>query len=198
MKNKELNKLIDHLQFYFHQEIKKIYVSDEQSELNIEFLLFEPNEDYPFYKVVTAGASDYQMPESNGSLPNRNEYMIFLSEDFDISSNEFNLYLSFLNYVATYAYYEKTNVTVGHSFSIDQFKIRDFVGAQIMFPQILVDSYVLRCKLGMFKTIACLQVMTLTKQELDELFKIGPMLMEEKFYPAEGESIFLADRNTNN
>ena len=50
----------------------------------------------------------------------------------------------------------------------------------------------------MFKTIACLQVMTLTKQELDELFKIGPMLMEEKFYPAEGEPIFLADRNTNN
>ena len=198
MKKKELNNLIGHFQYCFNQECSKIYTTDNDDELKVDFLLFEPNEDFPFYKVVTAGASDYQMPEGNGSLPNRNEYMIFLSKDFDISSNEFNLYLSFLSYVATYAYYEKTNVTVGHSFSIDQFKIRDFVGAQIMFPQILVDSYALRCKLGMFKTIACLQVMTLTKQELDELFKIGPMLMEEKFYPAEGEPIFLADRNTNN
>ena len=198
MKKKELNNLIGHFQYCFNQECSKIYTTDNDDELKVDFLLFEPNEDFPFYKVVSAGASDYQMPQSNGLLPNRNEYIIFLSKDFNIQSDEFNWYLNLINYVATYAYYVKASITYSHAIDIKQLNNEKYPAVFINFPEIYNDSYILRCKLSMFKTCACLQLMPMTNQELDELTQYGVAKILDTYYPKEGKPIFLADRNTNN
>lgn len=41
-------------------------------EPHIDALLYAPNEAYPFWKPVTAGASDYKMSSPRGALGKRN------------------------------------------------------------------------------------------------------------------------------
>lgn len=48
-------------------------------EPHIDALLYAPNEAYPFWKLVTAGASDYKMSAPRGALGKRNEYMMFMT-----------------------------------------------------------------------------------------------------------------------
>jgi hypothetical protein len=193
MKNKEMNKLIKHFEFYFNQDCEKIY-HDNNEDIHIDILLFEPNDQYPFYKLVTMGASDYAMPKVNSTLPNRNEYIIFLSKDVEVNSEDFNWYINFLSYVSKYAFYENTNISVGHNIELAPNSHPNFKNAFILFPEIIEDSWVLRCQLGMFKTCACLQVMPITENENAKNLSIGSEEFHNCFYPEEGEPIFLANR----
>ena len=51
------------------------------------------------------------------------------------------------------------------------------------FPQILETTAALRCKTGLLKTVACLQVVLLNKQELNKLMEIGPQEFSDFLYP---------------
>ena len=194
MKNKEMNKLIKHFEYYFKQTCKNIYHDDVSGGIHIDILLFEPNDQYPFYKLVTMGASDYAMPKVNSTLPNRNEYIIFLSKDVEVNSEDFNWYINFISYVSRYAFYENANISVGHSIELEPNSHSSFKNAFILFPQIIEDSWILRCQLGLFKTCACLQVMPITEIDNAKNLSIGPEEFHNYFYPEEGEPIFLANR----
>ena len=57
------------------------------------------------------------------------------------------------------------------------------IAAFIEFPQILETTAALRCKTGLLKTVACLQVVLLNKQELNKLMEIGPQEFSDFLYP---------------
>ena len=196
MNQREMNKLIQHFEYYFNQCIYKVF-HDNDREFHTDVLMFEPNEKYPFYKLVTMGASDYEMPKVNSSLPNRNEYILFLSPEMNIDSEDFKWYLNFLIYIAKYAFYENAYISVGHSIELDPDNNSIFNSGFVLFPQIIEDSWVLTCKLGMLKKCACLQVMPITKSEVDKKNIIGSKAFHDCFYPEEGSPIYLADRKIN-
>ena len=99
--------------------------------------------------------------------------------------------------VATFAYYNKTHITYAHSFEWKNEDSNDeMIAAFIEFPQIIGTTEILRCKLGFMKTVACLQVVLLNKEELDKLMEIGPMAFSDYLYPEDGSKAhFLTERH---
>lgn len=195
MKKKEMDKLINHFEYYFDQECNNVYHDVSNRDLHIDILIFAPNDKYPFYKLVTMGASDYSMPKIPSTLSNRNEYMLFLSKQIDLKSDEFQWHLNFLSYMARYAYYENTHISVGHVIDLLPNFHPIFKSGFVLFPQIVEDSFILRCQLGMFKTCTCLEVLPITSQEVTLHLNEGPKKLHDYFYPENGEPIFLADRD---
>jgi len=194
MKIKEMDKLTEHFEKCFNQKCGYVFHKDF-SKPHIDVLLFEPNEEYPFYKLVTMGASDYKMPRGNDGINfNRNEYMLFLNKDFDLNSDKLNFYMNFIDYIASFSYWEKTRVTRYHSFDIEEDAHEQYKAAFIMDPKVIKDENISVCKLGILKKCLCLQLMPITKEELDELFKVKGAEFSKNFYPDNGEYNFLADR----
>ena len=73
MKRKEMDKLIKHFDQYFEQKDCTILHPVVDDGYHIDVLLYEPNKKYPFWKLVTMGASDYKMPKSPNSFGQFNE-----------------------------------------------------------------------------------------------------------------------------
>ena len=70
------------------------------------------------------------------------------------------------------------------------------VAAFIEFPQIIETVEILRCKIGLLKTVACLQVVLLNKNDLEKLMEIGPQAFSEYLYPnSEDQPHFLSERH---
>ena len=185
MKVKEMDKLIKHFDIYFEQNDSVIVHPIVDGGLHIDMLLYKPNKKYPFWKLVTMGASDYKMPPILNTVGLNNEYMMFVSADVDLSDKEtLNWYREKLLLVASFAYENKTHIPYGHSFEWQNDDITDeMVAAFIEFPQILETTAALRCKLSLFKTVACLQVVLLNKEELEKLMEIGPQKFSDFLYP---------------
>ena len=57
-------------------------------ELVISLLKYPPTEKYPFWKLVTMGASDFRMRKLPGSLGDRNEYIMFIDPSVDMNDME--------------------------------------------------------------------------------------------------------------
>lgn len=121
------------------------------------FYLYEPNQKYPFWKLVTMGASDYKMPKIPNTIGLFNEYIMFVDRDVDLKDKEvLNWYHNKLIMIATYAYYSKTHITYAHSLEWkNEFPDDEMIAAFIEFPQVIENAGVLRCRVGMFKKIAC-------------------------------------------
>ena len=185
MKVKEMDKLIKHFDTYFEQNDSVIIHPIVDDGLHVDVLLYKPNEKYPFWKMVTMGASDYKMPPITNTVGLNNEYMMFVDSDVDLMDKEIlNWYHRKLLLVATFAYYNKTHITYGHSFEWENEDVSDeMVAAFIEFPQILETTAALRCKLNLFKIITCLQVVLLNKSELGKLMGIGPQKFSDFLYP---------------
>ncbi len=70
------------------------------------------------------------------------------------------------------------------------------IAAFIEFPQIIGTTAVLKCKLGLMKTVACLQIVLLNKVELEKLLKIGPMAFSYYLYSEDSpQTHFLSERH---
>lgn len=70
------------------------------------------------------------------------------------------------------------------------------VAAFIEFPQIIGTTAILKCKLGFMKTVTCLQVTLLNKEELEKLMEIGPVAFSDYLYPEDGSKAhFLTERH---
>ena len=67
MKIKHMDKLINHFDYYFEQEEPKVYHNDNMYP-HIDILRYKPTLKYPFYKLVTMGASDYKLSKSISKL----------------------------------------------------------------------------------------------------------------------------------
>jgi len=185
MKNKEMEKLINHCDLYFEQSDCTVLHPIADNGLHIDVLLYKPNTKYPFWKLVTMGASDYKMPPIQNTVGLYNEYMMFVAPDVDFNDKEIlNWYYSKLLLVATFAYFNKTHITYAHSFEWENDDPNDeMIAAFIEFPQILETTAVLRCKTNFLKTVACLQVVLLNNQELNKLMEIGPQEFSDFLYP---------------
>ena len=197
MDQKEEKRFIKHCEKYFGQKCKSRLCQQGNYEAEIDVLLFEPNKKYPFWKMVTIGASDYQMPQTeNMFLPNRNEYMIFFDKYVivDEQRTDWHWYYEFLMRTATYAYFNKCYVSFAHSIDINTREQTDMSAAVILLPEIIQDSKILKCKLGKDKVCACLQVMPITDEELDRKLKFGAQKFIDVFYPEQGMPMFLAEK----
>ena len=85
--------------------------------------------------------------------------------------------------VALYPINEHCHISYGHSIEWPVDTDEEMQGAFIEMPQIIKDPNVLFCKLGLFKTITCLQIILLTRKEIDRLLEIGPEEFSNYLYP---------------
>ncbi len=198
MNIRAMDKLIEHYNKYFGQDDCMVCHPESDDGYHIDLLVYPPNEKYPFWKLSTMGASDYKMPKCEVTLGRYNEYIMFVDKDTDLSSMQIlDWYRSNLLMVAAFAYYNKVHITYSHSFEWENEDEDDeMIAAFIEMPQIIEDSGILRCKTGIFKTVTCLQVVLLTRPELELLFEIGPEKFSLYLYPEEdGEVHFLTERH---
>lgn len=194
MNQKEMDTLTKHYDTYFRQSNCKV-LHPVVMKPHIDALLYAPNEDYPFWKLVTMGASDYKMSAPKGALGNRNEYMMFIDKDENMDDPEVaNWYFAQLMEVALYAKSFNCFITYGHSIEWPNEENEKMVGAFLEMPQVIEDVGILRCKLGMLKTAVCLQVVLLNRAEVDKLVEIGPEQFSYFLYPEDGSCHFICER----
>ena len=114
--------------------------------------------------------------------------MMFVDNDVDLNDRKIVAWFyDKLFLVSSYAFYNNAHITYGHSMEWENADKEDeMTAAFIEMPQILENVGVLNCKLGLFKTVACLQVVLLNSKELNKLLKIGPQEFSEYLYPENG------------
>ncbi len=175
MTAREMEKLIKHFDRFFEQNDSLVLHAKDPGVPHIDLLLYSPNKRYPFWKLTTMGASDFEMPKVQNMVARRNEYMLFVDAGVDLQDP---LKLSFFtNILASIAHYPaETNTAISYGHSVEWGSADDtqMVGAFIELPQIIDDAGILTCKLGLLKTTACLQIALLTQREADELQRLGP------------------------
>ncbi len=186
MNVKQQDRFIAHCSRYFGQEDPKIFHPNENFTPHVDILCYPPNEAYPFWKLVTMGASDYKMPAAPHSLGRRNEYMMFVDMDINLMRSDVGpWYLEHLMTIASYGRIMNTHIGYGHSMQWETEEDTDMVGCFLEMPQIVEDAGFLWCKLSPFKKITCLQAVLLTQEELDFLLDIGPERFSNFLYPQE-------------
>lgn len=160
MKNKEMDKLIAHFDTYFQQSNCTVIHPIVNNGIHIDLLLYPPNNTYPYWKMVTMGASDIQMKNAS-SLGDRNEYIMFVDKNEDLKDLEIiNWYREKLLTVALYPYYEHVGISYGHSIEWEPEENEEMV--------------------------VCLQVVLLTREETEHLLEIGPGEFSSYLYPEDG------------
>ena len=198
MKQREMDRLMQHFDRYFEQSDCLIIHPIVDDGYHIDVLFYKPTEKYPFWKLVTMGASDYRMPRVSNTISRYNEYMMFVDKEEDLNNNDLVMwYRDKLVTIATYACYNRIHITYGHSLEWKNYDADDeMVAAFIEFPQVVENIEMLRCKLGMFKVAACLQTILLNRDDLKLLRKIGPYAFSEYLYPNDGgKRHFLSERH---
>ena len=188
MTAQEMEKFMAHCEKYFGQPTDMVLHSGKDEKMHIDILRYAPTEKYPFWKLVTMGASDYKMPRLKGSPGDRNEYMLFVHPDEDLTDHAaLGWYFQILLGIANYPAATQTAITYGHSIEWGEIESGcDMEGVFFEFPQMIETTGILRCKLSFFKTVICLQAVTLTRADLDHLQKIGPQEFSNFLYPEEG------------
>ena len=198
MKAKEMNILTNHFDKYFEQNDAMVIHPIVDDGFHVDVLLYKPNRKYPFWKLVTMGASDYKMPRIPNTIGSFNEYIMFVDQDVDLNDREvLSWYHNKLIMIAAFAHYNKVHITYAHSFEwANEDPDDEMIAAFLELPQVIENVGVLRCKMGMFKTVACLQVVLLNKGELSKLMEIGPQAFSEYLYPAnDKKQHFLSERH---
>ena len=198
MKVKEMDRLVRHFNTYFEQSDCLVSHPIVDNGFHVDILVYEPSQKYPFWKLVSMGASDYKMPKIDHTIGLFNEYIMFVDPDVDLNDKQvLNWYHNKLAMIASYPYFCKTHITYGHSLEWKNEDPQDeMVAAFVEFPQIIPNVAMLRCKTSMFKTVACLQVVLLNSAELDKLMEIGPQAFSEYLYPEDGgKGHFLSERH---
>lgn len=195
MNIREMDILTQHFDKYFGQD-DCLVIHPSNMTPHIDGLLYRPNEAHPYWKLATMGASDYKMQAPKGALGDRNEYVMFIDAGEDLSNQEIaDWYFRQLLEVAMYPISEKTYLSYGHSVEWPVEEGEEMVGAYLEMPQVVEDIGILRCKLGLFKTAVCLQVVLLNREETDRLLAIGPEQFSNFLYPEEGKKHFLSQRH---
>ena len=192
MKLKHMDKLINHFDYYFEQEEPKVYHNDNMYP-HIDILRYKPTLKYPFYKLVTMGASDYKLSKKD-TIGRYNEYMVFV--DKEATDDELRWYVDLLDMIALFPFESGESLSYGHSLELPSDFDDCMKGAVITMPMIIRNTGILKCKLG-FREVICLQIIPLTKEELDYKLKNGFQAIEEVFYPSdktEKDYHYLAER----
>lgn len=204
MNQRKFDKLQAHyLKYFGAEEEPKILHSlvDEPGTLHIDMIYLRPTTSRPYQVLATIGASDYPMKPKPHSLTNRNEYVTFLPSDWDLSKPECHWIVPLLAMVSHYPHDARTMISYSHTMDCSsqmedlQSDTFNMCGAGLLFPQICEDPNILRCKTGLFETVTILQMMPLTRAEMDEIIKRRKQRnpdWTDMFYPESGsDSRFL-------
>lgn len=186
MNVKEMDRLIKHFDTYFQQtDCDVLHPSDMNP--HIDTLLYKPTDKLPYWKLVTMGASDYRMPVKKPALGDRNEYIMFIDPQEDLTDPAVvGRYAAYLMEVALYPISNRCYISYGHSVEWKPAEGEEMVCAYLEMPQLIEDPNIMRCKLGLMKTAICLQVVLLTREETDRLLKDGPESFSCYLYPEDG------------
>ena len=184
MTTKQMDRFIRHCDKYFGQKNDRVIHPVAMNEFHVDILLYNPTARFPYWKMVTMGASDYKMPPAKNTIAKQNEYIMLVDKDVDMNDKDTAFwYCQKLWRVACYSYANKTHITYGHSFEWqNEDETDEMVAAFLEFPQ-MFDYGILHCKSGLFTDIACLLVVLLNKNDLDQLMKIGPQQFSEYLFP---------------
>lgn len=195
MTSRDMETLMAHFNRYFEQDDCKV-IHPLDLVPHIDALLYKPNEKYPFWKLVSMGASDYKMKAPKNALGDRNEYMMMIDPDEDMTNLDImKWYYANLMEIAAYPWQNKTFISYSHSVEWPASGAEEMTGAFLEFPQIIEDPGILRCKLGLFRTVVCLQAVLINRAEIEKLLKIGPEAFSYYLYPAdESKPHFLCER----
>lgn len=195
MTSKEMEKIAAHFNKYFEQDNYKILHPLDMVP-HIDALLYAPSEKYPFWKMVSMGASDYKMNAPKNALGRRNEYIMTIDPDEDMTDPAIaRWYYANLVEIAAYPALNKAFISYGHSIEWPVSDGEEMVGAFLEFPQAIEGTGILRCKLGLCKTVICLQAILINRTETEELLKIGPQAFSRYLYPEDGSKPhFLCER----
>ncbi len=190
MKDSEMNTLARHCDKYFGQTDATVIHPIVGGDFHVDVLLYKPSKRYPFWKLVTMGASDYRMPRIQNTFGRFNEYVMFVDSDVKLEDKGvLSYYYGKLLAIASYSRLTNTHITYGHSLEWENDSHDgEMVGAFIDMPQIILDAGVLRCKMGFFKTVVLLQTVLINQRELDALLKIGPKAFSDYLYPENGQN----------
>ena len=168
---KEIEKMMGYLDKYLDQEdCLVLNMNNDGLEMYVEVLLYEPTEKYPFWKLITMGASDYKMPRKAKSKARRNEYMLFVDGDIDLMvPKTLKWYYLQLLKIASHAQFKGIHLTAGDCVEWLEEGESDIEGAYLSVPLIIQEGKgnILRPKL--FKKIALLQAVLVTREELNAL-----------------------------
>lgn len=198
MKSKEMRKFIKHCDKYFEQSDCTVLHPTNAQNQHIDVLLYRPSKKYPFWKLVTMGASDYKMPPISNTISLRNEYIMFVDPLEDLEDKETGLwYYNKLLLIANFAYCHRTHITYAHSIQWQNEDVNEeMIAAFIEFPMVIETADILRCKLNFWKPVACLQVVLLNESDLESLKEIGPQAFSEYLYPeCGGVNHFISQRH---
>ena len=188
MNTREMDKLTEHFDMYFEQKDSTVLHS-LIAEPHIDALLYPPSGKYPFWKLATMGASDCKMNTPKGFIGDRNEYMMFIHPDEDMTDHEtVSKYYNSLMEIAVYPISSGQFISYGHSIEWRPEEGEEMVGAFLELPQMIDNVGILKCKLGLAKTAICLQAILLTRSEMDELIKVGPEQFSNYLYPEDGSA----------
>lgn len=198
MTAKQMERFVRHCDKYFGQKNDRVIHPVAVDALHVDILLYDPTEKHPYWKMVTMGAGDYQMPPAKNTIARRNEYLMLVDKDVNMNDKETAFwYCQKLWTVSCYSYANKTHVTYGHSFEWQNDDESDeMIAAFLEFPQ-MFDYGMLHCKSGLFRDTACLLVVLLNKDDLDRLMKIGPQQFSYYLFPDEenAPAHFLSERH---
>ena len=198
MKTKEMKTLTKHFDKYFEQNDSMVIHPIADNGFHVDVLMYGPSVKYPFWKLVTMGASDYTMPKNVNTFGRNNEYIMFVDKDMDLNDREImGWYYNKLVMIASYAYWHKMHITYSHSFEWENEDPNDeMIAAFVEFPQVVRNVSMLHCKTGLFKTVTCLQVVLLNREDLNQLMEIGPRAFSDYLYPESGDKAhFLSERH---
>lgn len=198
MKKLHAQLLMDHFDKYFGQNDAKIAHTQRTKGWPVDIMVYEPNEQYPFWKLVSIGASDYRMPgfnKVNNLQCNRNEYIMFVDSSEDLNDvKQLNWYRDRMLEIVDYVVDEHTYISYGHSIEWEREPGEEMMAAFIELPKVIDDPNVLFCRQGMLRRVACLQVVLLTQNELDVLLDVGPETFSNFLYPNEGAGHYICER----
>ena len=167
MKTKEMERVIAHFNKYFEQSDPLVYHTETENP-HVDVLVYPPAGAYPFWKLVSMGASDFAMPEKKPELGDRNEYILQVGPEEDLTDRKvLGRYAGWLLKAARFAAQNHCYVTDGHSLEWKSDEGEAYCGAELQLPEFVKDSRVLYCRLGLLKFAVCLQVRLLTKEEID-------------------------------
>lgn len=188
MTSREMEKLMQHLETHFQQTDCTV-LHPEGMNPHIDVLIYKPSTAVPYWKLITMGASDHRMPAPKGALGDRNEYMMFIDSDENLTDKSIlNQYVYYLMEVAHYPISTQSYISYGHSMEWTPDEGEEMVGAYLEMPQLIKDPSILRCKLGLFKTAVCLQIVLLTRAEIDKLLAMGSEQFSYFLYPENGDN----------
>ena len=197
MTENEKELFINHMNTHLGDTYAYVMNDVNEGDITLSFLVYTPTEELPFWKMVTMGASDHEMTKEIESLPNRNEYIMFIPASVDLvhDNDELNWYYNFLFQTAIHPYVSSEYMSYAHSLELEGME-GEMVGTVLLFPQIL-NPEVLRCDLDENKQCACLQVMPITKEEIELKRQVGADKFVELFYPDDFDEpmLFLAEKH---